>query len=245
MKRPDISAILTVHQEGLLASLSMKSLLEAAECANSDGLNVEVIVVLDRADKDTTNLFELLHHVKFRIEYTDFGDQGKVRNFAVQKGTGDYIAFLDGDDLWSYNWLSLAWKATQEHTRMTIFHPEFNWMFENSNGLLLKCDTSDNMFDTEYLRVANYWDALCFASKEVHENFPYSDRQIKAGFAYEDWHWNCVTLLAGYEHKVVPDTIHFKRRRSLSQTIEASSRRALARINEVFAYSYYADKDHR
>lgn len=31
------------------------------------------------------------------------------------------------------------------------------------------------------------------------------------------WHWNVVTLRAGIPHRPVPETIHFKRRRTGSQ----------------------------
>ena len=58
---------------------------------------------------------------------------------------------------------------------------------------------------------------------------PYAPRDIGQGFAFEDWQWNCETMTSGYVHRIAGDTIIFKRRRELSQTTQASGRRALIR----------------
>jgi len=235
----DISAIMTAHWEGVLAGLSLKSMIDAVEHVRHASINVEVIVVLDRPDGVTKQFVESVGLEDLAVFYTDFGDQGKVRNYAIEKSCGKYVAFLDGDDLWSFNWLSSALESMHKYSDEAIVHPEFNWFFDKSSGVLEKVDMSDVFFDDEYLRVMNYWDALCFAPKHIHEIFPYSARDIAGGFAYEDWHWNCLTLANGYRHVIAPDTIHFKRRRAGSQTIEASTRRALPGMNSLFDYSSY------
>ena len=107
--------------------------------------------------------------------------------------------------------------------------------------MLIKIDQSDPLFDIEFLRFGNYWDSLCLAPQEAYAEFPFCKRDIQNGFAYEDWHWNCETLVAGFVHRVALGTIHFNRRRQWSQTIEASTRRSLIRKTPILSYDWYRD----
>jgi hypothetical protein len=239
---PDITAIVTVHREGLLAGLSLRSLLESIAEAEARGLRVEKIVVMDRTDQTTRDVFADASALDMRIVETDFGDQGRARNEGVACATGTYLAFLDGDDLWGYNWLCAAWDACQHMPGKMIAHPQLNWFFEGSDGITIHTDQFDPLFDPEFFRFNNYWDAMCMAPREAHVRIPYHIRELDKGFAFEDWRWNCETMEAGYVHRVVPDTVHFKRRREQSQTLSAAARGALVRPTGLFDYDWYTGK---
>ncbi len=232
----DISAILTVHGEGVMAGLSLHSMKEAAEDAERNGYSVELLVVMDSPDVSTRRAFEGLGDDDVRVLEVQFRDQGQSRNAGVEAAEGKYLAFLDGDDLWSFNWLSEGAKAVTENT---VIHPEFNYFFGSSNNIMVKIDDRKDYFDPEFLRVGNYWDALCIAPKEVYQSYPYYDRDIENGFAYEDWHWNCATLEGGIAHHVAQNTIHFKRRRVESQSVHSSNRKAIVKPTKLFRYDWY------
>lgn len=224
----DVTAILTVHAEGIMAGMSFRSLMDAADYAQSRGLVIEVIVVMDNPDRFTLEVFGDVEEMpNVRAVKTNFGDQGKVRNQGVQEARGKYVAFLDGDDLWSENWLYRAGAFAKEQGDNAIVHPEFNWFFGGISSILIGMDQDHDWFQEDYFRFGNYWDAMCLTSRSVHLQYPYCERNIEEGFAYEDWHWNCITMDAGCRHLVVPTTIHFKRRRERSQTSEASATRAV------------------
>lgn len=242
-REPHIAAVITAHNEGVMAGLSLKSYLDCIAHAEAGGLSVEKLIVLDRANTATRDVFADAAQYGATVLETDFGDQGKARNAAVEQSIAKYVAFLDADDLWSYNWLLEAYRLCETDPGRIIAHPEFNWFFQGSNNIYVKADQTDPNFSYEFLRVANYWDALCLAPRCAYTDFPLYDRDIRGGFAFEDWHWNCVTVEAGFVHRVAMDTIHFKRRRDLSQTLLASSTRALMRPTELFNYAWYADRD--
>jgi hypothetical protein len=233
----DITAIITAHHEGTLVGLSLQSLIEAAEHAEAQGLRVERLAFMDRPNATTAALLASRDDLKLAAEEVDFGDQGKTRNAAAARARGRYVAFLDGDDLWSFNWLLEAYRLCETDPRI-IAHPEFNCFFEGSNNIFMKMDMTDEKFDIDYQRIANYWDALCLAPHEAHARIPYADRAIAAGYAFEDWQWNNETLEAGYVHRVVRDTVHFKRRRAGSQHSEAQRRGVLVRPTKVFGYAW-------
>lgn len=234
---PTVSAILTVHAEGALASVSYKSLQATCRYAQQHGIETQQIIVLDRPTPETRRVFEGVGDGSLLIE-TDFGDQGLVRNAAVEQCDGKYVAFLDGDDLWSENWLYEAAEFLKERPTTTIAHPEFNWFFEGVSSVLVTIDQEDPLFEEDFLRFANYWDAMCMTHRSTYVNHPYCKRRIKDGFAFEDWHWNCQTYESGCVHKVIRDTIHFKRRRTRSQTIEASGTKSLIPDTGLTSYTY-------
>lgn len=212
----DVTAIITGHNEGALFGVSLRSFVEACNSAENAGHKVEKIIVLDRPDDSTDSLVSHLDLENARVIRTNFGDQGLVRNHAASAALGEFLAFLDGDDLWSFNWLTLGLRSLGENPE-AIVHPEYNWLFDGSRRLLIKTPSTVASFDKEFLRYGNYWDAMCIAKTEIYRRFPYSERRINLGYAFEDWHWNCVTIANGYKHVLAPDTIHFKRRRAVSQ----------------------------
>lgn len=237
----DISAIITAHHEGVMAGVSLRSLLSATAMARDEGLEVEVIIMLDNPDPTTASVFSDAEIHGWRLETVAYGDQGKVRNQAVKLSRGEYIAFLDGDDLWSENWLTAAHAVCASDPGRIICHPEVDWFFGSNNNRFFHADQTDPRFEPAFLRFGNYWDALCMAPREAYLRHPFSDREIAKGYAYEDWHWNCETFTSGMVHRIAEETIHFKRRREGSQTMEASSNKSVPRRTNLFDYAWIAE----
>ncbi|MBB4304251.1 glycosyltransferase involved in cell wall biosynthesis [Rhodobium orientis] len=237
----DITVIVTGHHEGVLMGPTLASLCEAADTARDDGLVVECIAVLDRASDRTRAMFAAGAPMEgvFRVEEVDLGDQGLARNHGVSKARGRYLAMLDGDDLWSFNWLSAAYKLCREASTPIIVQPEFNIFFENYHGTYVNVSSESELFDEDAFRAFNYWDALCFCERSIFLDYPYERRDIANGFALEDWHWAWETYCAGIKHVVAPDTVHFKRRRIRSQSVEAKARRALPPFHPIQRYAWH------
>lgn len=233
----DISAILTGHREGLLIGPSMASFREAILEANALDINVEPIVILDRADKLTASTVLAANTFGARIVHTDCGDPGQSRNAGVEESNGTYVTFLDGDDLWSFNWLSAAFKFCEAADKMTIAHSQAIVAFGRESHVWMHRDSSSADCDLGYLALSNYWDALCFAPRETLNKIPFKKNDLPNGAGHEDWHWNNVTILEGYSHRPVPDTVHFKRKRANSQMALCASSDALPWLTEISSFS--------
>ena len=54
----DLTLIVTLHAEGLLAHPTFRSVARAVSCAERDGLSVELLLVLDAADEPTIAVVE-------------------------------------------------------------------------------------------------------------------------------------------------------------------------------------------
>ena len=236
MHKYDISVVCTFHDEGHLVGATLNSLLDAVRHAKEKGIGVEIILALDRPSADTDRLVKYFGStIQSQILEYDLGDQGFVRNECVHVASGEYVAFLDGDDLFGYDWL---WKGYEDVCKCKgIVHPEINLFFEGRGSIFVQKSSSDDYFNLDYFRVGNYWDAMCMCSKDVLQSFPYRKRNIELGFAYEDWDWNMRTLANGIEHHVVTDTIHFKRARKVSQSKRSRDRGVVFEVNELSAYN--------
>ncbi len=234
----DITAVITAHREGLLAAPSIKSFSCAVANARNTGLTVETLFVLDRPDDVTRAIFEETSEIAGRIVIGDGGDPASTRNLAVQEANGQYIAFLDGDDLWGSNWLREAHAFCEDAVKETIAHSEVNFVFGDQRLLWWHVDSEARTFDPGYLRIGNYWDALIFAKRDILLKYPYVCNDLKAGYGHEDWHWNCVTLAAGIAHRPVPGTIHMKRKRLGSQMAKCAENDVVVRPTEIQNYSW-------
>ena len=215
--KPDISAVITTHREGPLVGPAIRSAISSVENVRSElGLKVEIIVVLDRVDATTRMIIEkALGDVAIFVE-TNLGDPGLARNHAVSMARGKVVTFLDGDDLWSKNWLTEGWRFCEKNPD-SVGHSACIVAFGDQHNLWWHIDSESGLFDPDYLRWFNYWDAMAIARTEIYRQHPFRANDLKLGFGHEDWHWNCLTIEEGLSHKPVPRTIHFKRRRAGSQ----------------------------
>jgi hypothetical protein len=229
MSTPDITLVLTAHDETVVCGPTMKAADLAVEEARRRGYSVQTIVALDNATVETTAYF---HQSRFdhwdRWTMTE-GDLGRVRNAIVPQTDGRYIAFLDADDLFSENWLADGVATLDATDEPAIAHPELNVIFDGAKSMLQNVDSASALFAPQFLYLHNCYDSLCLSPREAHLAVPYVHRDIPNGLSYQDWQYAIETLSRGWRHLVVPDTIIFKRRRDFSLVVESNTRRSIVR----------------
>ena len=81
--------------------------------------NYEVIVVDDGSTDGTARFARSMGQSIKLLEQTNRGP-GAARNLAVQHAQGDYVAFLDSDDLW-FSWtLAVFAKLIEDYRRPSL-----------------------------------------------------------------------------------------------------------------------------
>ncbi|MDH4984419.1 glycosyltransferase family 2 protein [Aminobacter anthyllidis] len=212
----DITIVLTAHREGLLAGPTGRSAQAAIALAETAGIRCQTVVVLDRANSLTCSVLAEVFGDGAVFLNTSEGDPGQARNRGIEAATGTFAAFLDGDDLWSENWLVAA-HAQAKGQPDAVHHPACLLRFGAQRHLFWHADSESGLCDPAYLDWINYWDALCFARTDLCRRFPFRANDLDLAFGHEDWHWNAWTISEGVAHKPVPETMHFKRARAGSQ----------------------------
>jgi glycosyltransferase involved in cell wall biosynthesis len=111
---PQVSVIIPTYNRGYILTKSIDSVLSQTHT------DYELIVMDDGSTDDTPNLMQnMLKAQKLgvgRIRYIRQAQQGKsaALNHAVSVAKGEWIAFLDSDDLWSPDKLEWQFKALQQ-----------------------------------------------------------------------------------------------------------------------------------
>jgi glycosyltransferase involved in cell wall biosynthesis len=231
-----VTLILTLHAEGLIAHATFRSVNRAAEYASLQGCNTELVIVLDRPTLDTVNYVRRFPEIdeNARMLTTDFGDAGLARNVAVAAARSDYVAILDGDDLISENWIVKAYDGNRRNPAY-IMHPEVSVYFDQRRKFLYHPDQESPDFEYTNMILEHYWSALVVCRRETLLDVPYTGTPRTSGFGWEDWHWSCETTGRGYIHKVVPATAHFIRSKETgSRSIGQQSESAFMRHSSLF-----------
>src|SRR5690242_20716958 len=95
--QPLISIIIPVYN----AEVYIKSTIKSVLCQTYT--NFEIVVVDDGGTDESIRLIEALNDPRIRIIRQPNQGVSVARNNGVAAAKGDYIAFLDSDDLWYPN----------------------------------------------------------------------------------------------------------------------------------------------
>lgn len=94
----------------------IKASIESVQSQNYT--NWELLIVDDCSTDDTEKIVNKLKETDKRIHYYRFNkNQGPAaaRNYAIKKAKGEYIAFLDSDDLWKPDKLKIQLRFMSEN----------------------------------------------------------------------------------------------------------------------------------
>lgn len=228
----DLTLIVTAHDETIVSGPTMRSADHAVEAARARGFTVQPIIALDAATEETSAYFHQRRFDHWERRIMSEGDLGRVRNALVPDSDGDFIAFLDADDLFSENWLAeglATLRAGEESGERLIAHPELNVLFDRNHAVTRNVDQDSPLFTPHYFYVRNYYDSLCMTPRDAHLAVPYVHRDIPKGLSFQDFQFSIETMSRGWRHVVVKDTIIFKRRRDFSLVTESKNRKAVVR----------------
>jgi glycosyltransferase involved in cell wall biosynthesis len=109
---PDVSVAIPTHNRSGLLKTTLRSVLRQRD------VNIEVIVVDDGSTDDTREVMAALDDARVRVVGHEI-PQGvsAARNRGIAEATGEWIAFIDDDDLWAPDKLSRQLEAARKTNR--------------------------------------------------------------------------------------------------------------------------------
>lgn len=118
MNQPELSIVVPVFNTGTLLATCVRSLAGQVGWQGSAPPEFEVMLVDDLSTDDTTRmLLNSLPATDRRIRVLQNpGPRGAAgaRNFGVEQARGQWIAFLDSDDIWTPDSIARRWLAVKE-----------------------------------------------------------------------------------------------------------------------------------
>ena len=117
MPSSKVSIIIPVFNGEVDLPGAIDSALDQQDC------HVEVIVVNDGSTDGTSDVMSRYGHRIVAVHQKNLGPGGlaQTRNNGVQASSGDWIAFLDHDDLWEPNKLALQLQSAQAESSEVVY----------------------------------------------------------------------------------------------------------------------------
>jgi len=154
---------------------------------NQQYKNFEVIIVDDGSTDGTE---EIIGNFEFRNLFyykTENLERGAARNFGISKAKGDYITFLDSDDLFYNNYLANAKESLTRLSFPVFFHQSYE--IKKLDGKVLERQQHLASDDLRQLAKGNHLSCIgIFIRKDVTDKFRFnSDRNLSGSEDWELW----------------------------------------------------------
>jgi glycosyltransferase involved in cell wall biosynthesis len=127
---PQLTVVIPVYNRGLLIEKTVASVL--AQDIRPEEL--EIIIIDDGSTDQTPQIVDELYgdHPQIRIFHIENGGVAQARNFGLEKARGEFLAFLDHDDLWMPQKLRLQCEKMKANPHVGVVY--CNWLAVNENG---------------------------------------------------------------------------------------------------------------
>lgn len=185
MKRPTISVVIPVYNCAAYIAAALDSVLTQT-CPPA-----EVIVVDDGSTDETA---AALDSYRGRIKYVYQNNRGEpaARNRGIDEATSEYIAFLDGDDLWMADKLELQVDYLIKHPDCSLVYTDMctfdgNGIIDASIKRRFRMDLpSGHIFKSLFNRSLFGSGSVVFR-KACLDTVGYFDENLLVGSDYEMW----------------------------------------------------------
>lgn len=182
----DISVVIPLYNKQNAIARTLESVF------NQTVTNFEVVVVDDGSKDNSLQVVQVIQEPRLRVIHKENGGVSSARNCGIREAKGEFIALLDGDDLWEPTFL-------EEMVRMINDFPDAA-MWGVSIAFIKhgKCwKWQQGMGDGYRGYVENYFgtkhnDLYCSSSvvirKDVFEHVGYFDERISSSEDLDMWY---------------------------------------------------------
>ena len=187
----------------------------------------EVIVIDDGSTDDTANVVRpLLADPRIRYYSIPNSERGAARNVGTKHSKGEYVTFLDSDDLFLPWHLQTAYEKIVAFDRPPVFHLGYEIL--HSNGKVNFLPTLPSPVNQKLLE-GNFLSCMgVFLKREVaFANFFDEDRQLSGSEDYELW----MRIAARYPILTFPKVTSRLINHSDRSVVTTSAKKLIDRIN--------------
>ena len=142
----------------------------------------ELIVVDDGGNDNTKEIVDSFNDKRIKYFWKNNGERGAARNFGTQKSNGNYVFFLDSDDVLYSMHLEHAFKNINGLNKPEFFHSRYEEVF---GDIKVQVDKLDQEKVWSIIKKHNKIGCPFFLRRDIGLQYPFSEnRDLKIG---EDW----------------------------------------------------------
>lgn len=201
-----ISVIITCYNYGKYLPICIESVIE--QTYN----DIEIIIVNDGSIDDTEAVvMPYLDNNKFKYIYQDNQGQARAKNVGIANSKGDYIAFLDADDLWHPDKLAKQINCFKNSNVGVVFSRS---RYIDEDGHALNHDLTSRYLQprrglvTDWLFIDNFVQfSSSVVKKECFDNLGTFDESLNMGIDWDLW----LRISTKYEFDYVDERLLFYR----------------------------------
>jgi glycosyltransferase involved in cell wall biosynthesis len=194
-QKPTISVIIPVYNGEKYLSESIESVLKQYYSP------LEVVVVDDGSTDESGNIARKYDSVRI-VSQANQGIGG-ARNTGVKNSSGKFIAFLDADDYWPPEKLSLQYQAWKKQNGRPMIFGYAEQFHSSDPG-----EEVTRPIDPRYKRIAGFVAGTLFIGRDHFLDVGYFDTSLKTG-EFIDWYLKAEE--SGLQSVMLPQTLLHRR----------------------------------
>lgn len=224
---PLFSIIIPTYNRAGLITGTIHSVL------NQTYKSFEIIIVDDGSADNTENVLQPLLQQYSNIFYfkKNNEERGAARNYGILRAKGDYVTFLDSDDIFYSNHLQEAVSLIQKKNAPEVFHLAYQ-IVRPDGSLVKKYNGRSGSLNLAIVRHGNLLSCMgVFIKREIAaENLFIEDRELTGSEDYELWLRLAAKYEFAYTNTITSAIIHHPNR----SVLELSQKNALIkRVEKV------------
>ncbi|MCK4887034.1 MAG: glycosyltransferase family 2 protein [Planctomycetes bacterium] len=179
---PKISVIIPTYNLCDMVGETINSVLRQTET------DLEIIVVDDGSTDNTRQIVEAIADSRVHYFYKDNGGTPSSYNYGFSKANGQYVAFLDHDDLWPKNYIQVMLSALEKNSKfgaayspITVHYPDGTKIksYRRPKG-------KSGQLTMDIFKGNVVWNSATVIHRSVLENF-YFDESLRIGCEDKDY----------------------------------------------------------
>ncbi|MGB5896888.1 MAG: glycosyltransferase [Geitlerinemataceae cyanobacterium] len=151
---PLVSVIMTVRNGEKTIKRTIESVLDQYF------IDFELIIINDGSEDSTLKVIEEISDYRIKVFSSSKSGQGKSRNLGLDRALGEYIAFIDADDLWTRDKLSEQLQVLQKDPEVDIVYSWTDYIDESGEFLREGSHFSASGDVQPYLLMTNFVDTV-------------------------------------------------------------------------------------
>ena len=145
-----ISVVIPLYNKEALVGRTLESVLAQSY------RDFEVVVVDDGSRDGSAAVVESFDDPRIRLIRQENAGVSAARNRGIAEARGEFVALLDGDDIWRENYLQTQFELTQKYPQCDVFATDY--CFSNSKGVEKATIIRKLPFDGEDGILTNYFE---------------------------------------------------------------------------------------